>query len=231
MVGGFGSSPTALRGETVATLPATSGNHYARKYERAAGSSLPFCSAAGLRRQRRRAGQPPGTRDVLLAAPRVAWTGTNGTRPSRTIQWCSKRTQLRRGVLRRAGSSYADKGEIQGIKDLSEAIRRDPKRARAFLNRGRAYVRVGQSWLAPCRTWTRRCVLIRPRPGYSFRVSALMAEGEWQRAVADADEVIRLAPKDVSGYVFRARRGTRRATTRTPPGTPLRRSRSIAKVT
>ena len=65
--------------------------------------------------------------------------------------------------------------------------------------------------------------------GYLFRGCAFLAIGEFCRAAGDANEAIRLAPKYASAYVLRAERGTRPATTRTQPGTPPRRSRSIAR--
>ena len=102
------------------------------------------------------------------------------------------------------GSAYQAKGNNdRAIADYDEAIRLDPKNARAYNDRGIAYHAKGNN----DRAIADYDEAIRLDPKYAFayyhRGYAYKAKGDNERAIADYDQAIRLDPKDADAYVKR----------------------------
>ena len=101
-----------------------------------------------------------------------------------------------------AASPAIDKGDFdRAVADYNEAIRLDPKYALAYYNRGNAYYRQGRP-----RPRHRRLQRGDPtRPEIRLRLQqprgrATTDKGDYDRAIADYNEAIRLDPKFAHAY-------------------------------
>ena len=115
----------------------------------------------------------------------------------------------------------------RAIADYNEAIRLDPKLAMAYVNRGCAYIK--QARLRPGHRRLRRGDPARPesRHGLCQPGDAYIDKGEYDRAIADYDEAIRLDPKLAKAYFNRGVPTKPRANTTGRSPTTMRRSSSI----
>ena len=94
------------------------------------------------------------------------------------------------------GTAYADQGEYdRAIQDFTEAIRLFPNEANAYRSQGTAIRRVIQGLPAVAR-FDLDFV-------YYFRGNAYGHQGEYDRAIQDFTEVIRLNPNDAAVYYLR----------------------------
>ena len=92
----------------------------------------------------------------------------------------------------------------RAIDDLTEAIRLDPKRATAYLNRGAAYNGLGQYEQA-IEDLSQAIELDPENAGaYTNRGLAFFGIGQYDQAVADLSRAIQLAPKNAIPYFNRA---------------------------
>jgi lipoprotein NlpI len=97
--------------------------------------------------------------------------------------------------------AYNDKGDHDhAMQDCNEAIRLDPKSARAFDDRGIAYQ--GKGDLDRAIADYTEAIRLDPKDAdtYDNRGNAYKAKGDLDRAVADYTEAIRLDPKDAVAY-------------------------------
>jgi tetratricopeptide (TPR) repeat protein len=102
------------------------------------------------------------------------------------------------------GLAYDSKGEHdRAIADYDEAIRLDPKNAKAYYNRGASYYDRGE--LDRALTDYGEATRLDPKDAdtYVNRGLAYDRKGEHDRAIADYDEAIRLDPNDADTYVNR----------------------------
>jgi tetratricopeptide (TPR) repeat protein len=110
----------------------------------------------------------------------------------------------RKGALENRARAYQTKGDFErAIADYNEAVRLDPKSARAFTDRGSAYQTNGD--LERAITDYDEAIRLDPRSARAFtnRGTAYEAKGNLERAIADYDEAIGLDPKDA--FVFTSR--------------------------
>jgi tetratricopeptide (TPR) repeat protein/S1-C subfamily serine protease len=107
---------------------------------------------------------------------------------------------VRRGLLFIQAHQYE-----RAIQDFSAALRRDPRHAPAWSERGRAHGLLGalDRALADCD----RAVRLDPRlaSAYAHRAAVRCDRGEAGRALKDCAEALRLAPRLAIAYVARAR--------------------------
>ena len=98
-------------------------------------------------------------------------------------------------AYRNRGVAYAEKGEYdRAIADYTEAIRLKPDYAEAYYNRGIAYARKA-STTKPSPTTRKPSGSSRTMPRRTPIVAlAYGAKGEYDRAIADCTEAIRLKP-------------------------------------
>jgi tetratricopeptide (TPR) repeat protein len=102
------------------------------------------------------------------------------------------------------GLAYDSKGgHNRAIADYDEAIRLDPKNAKAYYNRGASYYDKGE--LDRAITDYGEAIRLDPKHAdtYVNRGLAYDRKGEHDRAIADYDEAIRLGPKDAPTYYNR----------------------------
>jgi tetratricopeptide (TPR) repeat protein len=102
------------------------------------------------------------------------------------------------------GNAYHDKGDNdRAIADYDEAIRLDPKRAKAFKNRGCAYLEKGDNGRAIADY--SEAILIDPKDvdAFNYRGNAYSDQGDNDRAIADYNEAIRLDPKFGKAFLGR----------------------------
>ncbi len=103
------------------------------------------------------------------------------------------------------GIAYDRKGEHdRAIADYAEAIRLDPKSAKAYYNRGIAYDHKA-SMTAPSPISMRPSASTRKtRTPIISRGVAYNRKGDYDRAIADYGEAIRLDPQNAHAYTRRA---------------------------
>ena len=102
------------------------------------------------------------------------------------------------------GIAYRAKGDTnRAIADYTEAMRRDPKYAKAYYNRGNAYSDKGDT----DRAIADYSAAIRLEPTYANayynRGNAYSSKGDTDRAIADYSETIRLEPTYANAYYNR----------------------------
>ena len=102
------------------------------------------------------------------------------------------------------GIAYAKKGQYdRAIEDFDQAIRLDPKYARAFYDRGNAYAAKAQY----DRAIEDYDQAIRLNPKYTFafynRGNAYAAKAQYDHAIEDYDQAIRLDPKYAFAFITR----------------------------
>jgi lipoprotein NlpI len=102
------------------------------------------------------------------------------------------------------GNAYAAKGDsAAAIADYDEALKLEPKNARALTNRGTAHGEKGDSEAALADFDA--AIKTDPRLGSAYfnRANALAAKGETDRAVADYTAAIRYDRRNVNAYIAR----------------------------
>jgi tetratricopeptide (TPR) repeat protein len=80
----------------------------------------------------------------------------------------------------------------QQISEMSEAIRRNPKAPRAYINRGNMYLALQQYDKAAVDFTTAIQLAPKDPNGYRFRGDVYLLQGKYRRAVADYSEAIQL---------------------------------------
>ena len=99
------------------------------------------------------------------------------------------------------GIAYGDKGDyVRAIADYDEAIRLDPKAAEAHLGRGHAYS-TRRLCPAPSPISKRPSASTRNSGSLCNRGNAYFRKGDYDRAIADYGEAIRLNPQDAVGLL------------------------------
>ena len=102
------------------------------------------------------------------------------------------------------GNAWHAKGDNdRAIADYTEAIRLDPREARAFNNRAVAWQAKGEydRAIADCN----EAIRLDPQEAYFFntRGTSWYAKGDTNRAIADYSEAIRLDPREVDAFLNR----------------------------
>jgi len=104
------------------------------------------------------------------------------------------------------GAAYNERGDNdRAIADYNEAIRLDPKRAKAFIGRGSAYSDKGDNDRAIADY--SEAIRLDPKSGKALvgRGDVFSHKGDFERAIADYNEAIRLNPKSSLAYFARGR--------------------------
>ena len=97
------------------------------------------------------------------------------------------------------GDAYDIKGEHEkAIADFTEAIRLDPKDACGVLQPGRCLRREGRARQGNCRLRRRHSAEARSCRAFCNRGIAYGHKGEYDKAIADFTEAIRLEPETIS---------------------------------
>jgi tetratricopeptide (TPR) repeat protein len=135
---------------------------------------------------------------------------------------------LRADLLAERANAYDIKGERdRAIADYDEAIRLNPKNARAFQIRGLAHRAKGDNDRAIADY--DEAIRLDPKYALAFnnRGLAYRAKGDNDRAIADCDEAIRLDPRYAAAFNNRGSPTAPRAITTAPSRITKRRSASI----
>src|SRR5262249_32674896 len=135
------------------------------------------------------------------AASRADWDACNGDDPDRSIAACTRIIQGRSESAKDSAIahheralSYKSKGDFdRAIADLSEAIRLDPKHAEAYYLPSVAYCNKRDLAAADSREGIRRDPKL--AAAYHSRANAYKGKGDFDRAIADFGEAVRLAPE------------------------------------
>ena len=129
--------------------------------------------------------------------PRAITTAPSPTTPRRSGSIPTSRR------LRQSRHRVSAKGDFdRAIADFAEAIRLDPKLAAAYNSRAGAYAPRATS-TAPSPIAPRRSNSIPDLPSPTTTVARYFAKGDFDRAIADYTETIRLDPKYIDAYLFR----------------------------
>jgi len=148
--------------------------------------------------------------ELVVTDVKQDWAGVTVEQQGRKIAGWVMLKHLRRAEanpaserFKRGYASY-QKGEFdKALDDYSEAIRLDPKQARAYNNRGLAYQAKGD--LDQAIADFNQALRLEPALGVSYlnRGRVYAAKNERERAIADYSEAIRLDPR--SGAAYRQR--------------------------
>jgi tetratricopeptide (TPR) repeat protein len=117
-----------------------------------------------------------------------------------------KRSPTARAYATRA-AIWGVQGEFdKGIADCNEAIRLDPKNARAFFNRGKSWLSKGDEEDKAISDYN-AAIRLDPHPKmvyYVHRAEAWWNKREYDKSMSDLDVAIRLDPTYAAAYVGRA---------------------------
>lgn len=103
----------------------------------------------------------------------------------------------------RGTESYGKEDYEAAIKDLSAAIRLEPKAPDAYFNRGLSFRRQNKIDEA-ISDFTKAIELNQTQAGYYFeRCNALIVKNNFEGAVADCSDAIRLSPAEAEPYFLR----------------------------